>query len=667
MKHNISIHPITRNIRDFRVDRFTLFIAALSILAVCLVIARQNTYGVGLDVDSSTYISVARNLLDGDGFVRWMNNEPYMRWPPVYPLLLVASSLFVFDPIDIAGPVNAIIFGATVFVAGTWLRERIASNFLAVWGCIAVAIAIPLLQVAYTAMAEAPFIFFTTLSLIWTDKFLRYRKRSFLIWAAVFTALACLTRYIGVSLIIAVLPFLALQHYAKATEKMRLIGAYLLIALIPLCVWILRNLLISQSFTGYNPASNSYLINDVIDIFTGIATWALVGVPAEDVSFIAVISAGMLLISLTVAVTSKALRSRSDQQDEWNATTLFVAFILIYLIMLILSARATPVYPLSGRHITPIYIPLLLTSTFILDRFWSYDPVHKMLGTVADIPILSSIAPKKFIQITLSKIVLVVILVQWLMISAPANAVAISSANETLGPSKGVTRHFNSETLRYARENSIDGAILTNLWIGHAYLFTDASAYHPLPADTDELSVSQMHELLRFIETADDEVHIVWTYDSDNPHIRPNIDVLPEVKLVKEFADGIIYQVGKARWNVAMYETALSSVPVINSIFNVYLSDRNLIYIKERCSYDDLDASFFLHVFPSSEDNLPESRAQSKSKFENLDFGFYAYGMKFEDTCMATVPLPEYQIMRIDTGQFTSDARIWEGEITLDE
>lgn len=664
MKHNISMHSIIRNVR---IDRFTLFLATLSTLAICLVMARQITYGAGLGVDSSTYISVARNLMDGDGFVRWMNNEPYMRWPPLYPLLLVASSLFVFDPIDIAGLVNAIIFGATVFVAGNWLRERIASNFLAVWGCIAIALAIPLLQVAYTAMAEAPFILFTTLSLICTDKFLRSHKRSFLIWAAVFTALACLTRYIGVSLIIAVVPFLVLQHYAKTFEKIRLIATHLLIALIPLCLWILRNLLISQSFTGYNPSSNSYLADDVNDIFTGIATWALVGVPAEDVSFGVVILAGVSLISLTVAVASTAMRPRSDQ-DKWNGTTLFVVFILVYLVMLILSARATPIYPLSGRHITPIYIPLLLTSTFILYRFWSYDPVHKLLGTVADLPILNSIAPKKLRQITLSKIMLAVILVLWTMISVPANAIAISSANEALGPSKGVTRHFDSETLRYARENLIDGAMLTNLWIGHAYLFTDASAYHPLPSDhEDDLSVSQMHELRRFIETADDEVHVVWTYDSDNPHIRPNIDVLPEVKLVKEFADGIIYKVDKARWNTDIYEDTLTNDPVINSVFNVYLTDRNLIYIKERCSFNDLDASFFLHVFPANEDKPPESQGQFKSMFENLDFGFYAYGVKFEDTCMAIVPLPEYEITKISTGQFTSDARIWEAEIAFTE
>ena len=436
-------------IRNFRIDSFTLFLAAISIMAMCLVIARQITYGAGLGVDSSTYISVARNLLDGDGFVQWMNNEPYMRWPPLYPILLVASSFFLFDPIDATGLVNAIIFGVTVFVAGTWLHKRVASNFLAVWACAGIALAMPLLQAVYTAMAEAPFILFTTLSLIWTDKFLTSRKRSFLIWAAVFAALACLTRYIGLSLIIAVVPFLVLQHHYKPAEKIKLIAVYISTAAAPLGLWILRNLLLSQSFTGYNPSSNSYLLDDVTDIFTGIATWVQVGVPAEDISFIAVISAGVFLVSLTIATAGVALRPRSGQ-GEWNCFTLLVIFALVYLVMLILSARATPVYPLSGRHISPIYIPLLLASTFILDRFWIYDNVHKLLGTVADLPMLRSIASGKFRQISLSKIVLGVILVLWLMISVPANAIAISNANEAWGPSQGVTKHFDSETLRYA-------------------------------------------------------------------------------------------------------------------------------------------------------------------------------------------------------------------------
>ena len=56
-------------------------------------------------------------------------------WPPLYPAMLAGGGLFGLDPYAVAGPLNAVIFGLTVLVAGSWLRRRLHSRFLWLWGC----------------------------------------------------------------------------------------------------------------------------------------------------------------------------------------------------------------------------------------------------------------------------------------------------------------------------------------------------------------------------------------------------------------------------------------------------------------------------------------------------------------------------------------------------
>ena len=57
--------------------------------------------------------------------------------------------------------------------------------------------------------------------------------------------------------------------------------------------------------------------------------------------------------------------------------------------------------------------------------------------------------------------------------------------------------------------------------------------------------------------------------------------------------------------------------------------------------------------------------------FDNPDFDFDGRGMVLDGKCMARIPLPEYAIIRIGTGQYIPVEggynHLWEEEIRLDE
>ena len=103
--------------------------------------------------------------------------------------------------------------------------------------------------------------------------------------------------------------------------------------------------------------------------------------------------------------------------------------------------------------------------------------------------------------------------------------------------------------------------------------------------------------------------------------------------------------------------------PVIRSRFDVYYADNRLIYTKEQCTEEDVAPRFFLHV-------IPMDRADFEHPYYNsLDFefipGVFRSGLD-DGRCVTILPLPDYAIERIRTGQFfIGEDPLWKGEVSL--
>ena len=123
-----------------------------------------------------------------------------------------------------------------------------------------------------------------------------------------------------------------------------------------------------------------------------------------------------------------------------------------------------------------------------------------------------------------------------------------------------------------------------------------------------------------------------------------------------------------ARAARSTYAAQVSGAPAIRADFDVYLSENNLTYVKEPCAPADTAAWFFLALHPVDANDLPATR--QPHGFDNLDFRFGERGVIFDGRCMARVPLPEYAISRISTGQYVpvdgGYNNLWEGEIHLE-
>ena len=108
----------------------------------------------------------------------------------------------------------------------------------------------------------------------------------------------------------------------------------------------------------------------------------------------------------------------------------------------------------------------------------------------------------------------------------------------------------------------------------------------------------------------------------------------------------------------ADYQALAGREPTARGFFDLYWQDNRLVYLRETCAAADTAAGFFLHITPADTDDLPQERRQYG--FANRDFAFAWWGGSFDGNCMAVVPLPDYPIKEIRTGQFRpGSGQLW--------
>ena len=534
---------LLRVVVRIRPDRYVLLLAVLAVLGGCLVLSRQVAYGVGLELDSAHYIGVAKKILAGEGFTEPFGGGQYNGWAPLYPALLAAAGFLVFDPRDVAGPLNAVIFGLTIFVAGRWLRRRIHSRFLVAWACLAVVLSIPLTRSASYAMSETTFILFATLSLIRIDGFLLGGKRMDLVWAAVFTALACLTRYLGVTLVAAVLPLLLLRSGVALGEKVKHCVAYALISLIPVGLWVLRNTLLTGKPTGsqgLQGPSNDTLPEILSATLADLSRWVLLWLPSDPVRIAASVSAAMVLLALSIAVWYAIVRSllSPNVSAQWSSFYLFGGFALVYLGILVAAQTVTFGEPAGGRYLYPVYIPLLFAWVFVLDRLYISERAGGFLETIGTLPVIGTIAQgSRARHVRLLPVIAVLASSLWLLAHAPLTAREIWLANSERGLGLANSTWVDSEVLQYMRDAPIDSRVISS--IPTVILYADVREYVFLSHELDAAR--------RKIAAASDGDHVVWLYSNTIGYTYDDADLraLPELEEVADLPDGVIFRIAE--------------------------------------------------------------------------------------------------------------------------
>ena len=509
----------------------------MALLAALLVLMSTAPHGIALSPDSVGYISVARSLSAGMGLTMY-DSSPLTVQPPLYPAILsLTESLLGLDPVDGARIINAGVFGLIVYFSGLLFRRYFASLSFVAIGLVAVLLSPVLFRISIYAWTEPIFILLSLLFLLLMDSYLEQKSTTFLLLLAIVTALACLTRYIGVTFVLtgaAAILFLQKRDSRLKLFHLLILGA---ISVAPLGVWAVRNYLLTNTFTGERFPSQYTLFHNLYFALIKCISWLF---PVDYLADNPISTRAHLLLGAVAGYLVGAVwpprNLRSESKTAFCRIGPIMLYIGVHVTFLVVTLSIVGFEPLSERYLSPLYIPVVLTILFFFEQRFTVRSgflTYHLFGFTGRLAIGS---------------IVVVILVTWLVF--PAYRVArMASQSREVGLGYTSVNWRTSETIRYVREQVFplgdDLHIFSNT-PEVIYMFTNAFA-----TDSPEAKGYGSSEPRKPVDSIagswpeSHTVYLVWFDNTKRPHLY-NVDELSriaEIRVVAAFEDGTIYKV----------------------------------------------------------------------------------------------------------------------------
>lgn len=369
-----------------RKSALAIFVVSLSLSAVFLILYATSTYGIGISPDSVGYIAVARNLADGNGFTDYQGNA-FVIQPPLFPIALASVELLSgIDPEEGARLFNAFIAGCTVGLGG-FVLLRFVRGPLVVLGGLAILFSTPQIAVSTYAWSEP---LFNLLVLIFLTIIISHSKlgRREVVFLGFVTALACLTRYIGYSLVATGLILILIQRGGTKLVNSLLFGA---ISVFPIGMWLIRNWIVSSTLFGPRDPSRYSLFDNLYYTYSTVFTWFLPDrlLPYRQPIF-AVIAFGILGVAIYAYVRKRS--TRAVFIGELIQPAQASLFITAYTAFLIISSTTTAYDRIGTRLLSPISLPLIIVLVLVLDAALKWFENSKSRPSLASIIRISAIA-----------------------------------------------------------------------------------------------------------------------------------------------------------------------------------------------------------------------------------------------------------------------------------
>lgn len=345
----------------FYLPFFAYFLAAL---VIGLVFTQS---GPGISPDSINYISAGENVYYKNGFYIGYSDrlQPYTAQPPLYPLSIAVLMHLGLDAIQAARLVPVLCFALLMlplFFLGEALESRLTGHVV----CLVCVVLSPLLRVTAYAWTEMLYTFFSVVAILFLTQFCARKPGwKLLCCSALCTALAMLTRYIGVTLLFVGLIVIVL----KCTPRTKM-GYHILIfgciSSLPITVWIYRNIALVSQFTGATREESTMglLANVTITLETVLKDFFLV--PLEVVNKYVHTNVGLAVVGAFFVLLVCVRMYPAKQKFLLNylrKNYVVLSYVFVYLMTLIVMRSLWHFDRISYRLMSPIYPFLIVAVT----------------------------------------------------------------------------------------------------------------------------------------------------------------------------------------------------------------------------------------------------------------------------------------------------------------
>ena len=630
-------------------------------LGMFLVWLRQSNYGADISPDSVLYISLAESLARGEGFISWDGSVSVTN---LFPLTLATViSLGVIDKFSAAEYLNIVVYGLSIFVLMIWIYSKIKSRFIVLYMGTVCAIS-SLLGNGHARVLIEPLLgLFIITSIFALDRFLASNTRNkgyWIILTAVSGTLSFLAHPIGIYVIISTLIILAINR-TFVIAKMKYTVIYLTVTMSTVGVYLLLNFVRVGHFfsTRYNlPFSH---LSSIDFLTSGLAKWIFGDIGFDYLETVSEnfdinnILARIVIFAILVAfLIFFWLRLQGGKGlVEFREIATPVAFILVYIFVLYISlAISGRAGPIRERYLLPIYMPYLLIFAVVLDQF------------------LSKIRHKIYMIFIVGSMSL------WLISDAITNYNDIKEWQD-YGFGYLSRDWTDSETINYFNSNPVAGFIYSNqirsIYVNSRIPDKDGMYLRRLLTTLPENdAILWTTDRTQNVNLQNVDMHVVWFNNGKVHNIQFHYDLMAliasqNLEVVVVLEDGIVLRRNKEflQYFEDLETTILGAILKdarllsSNTMFDLYFDDKRIIYVSTLCANTDTESRLFLHIYP-------ENHADRRNRgldFNNYDFSFSREGFFWGKNCAVIRNLPDYDIEKVRTGQFSAN----EGELWVEE
>ncbi|HEY4156068.1 MAG TPA: hypothetical protein VGM24_11590, partial [Puia sp.] len=318
--------------------------------------------GIGVSPDSVTYISVARHLLEGNGF-RAFDDLPVVDFPAGYPFFLATVSFFTrMDPLQYGAVMNGLLFGLLLYLCGTVMNGFYHTSKWYKRVLLACLVLSPALLEVYSMLwSETLFLLLLILFTIAIKKYLEKPGMKWLVISAALVSLACITRYAAMVLVGIGLFLVFFEGKLSWGKRFRHCIYFGCISVFLLAINLVRNEMVTHLATGERQKSTSSLLNNMAYFGGVLDDWLLI--PRD--SGLPVVLTLLVLFIFLISMLWCYFRRKAERRYEY----IVAATGLFYCLFMLVSASLSRYEQFTSRLLAPMFIPLLWCFSFWLPSF----------------------------------------------------------------------------------------------------------------------------------------------------------------------------------------------------------------------------------------------------------------------------------------------------------
>jgi len=344
-------------IRNFAVKHLDALIAGIIGFVLIHIYTRYS--GVGISPDSIMYMSTARNLNDGLGYL-YFGGKPIVAFPVFYPTFLAIVEFITHtDPVVLGPTLDGFLFATLIFLSGVIMERFTFPSKIYKWVILLAIVLSPSLLEIYTYLwSETLFMVWVLVFFLAYHRYAKMHSTKSLILLAIITALALITRYAGITLVGTGGMLLLFDQQLKMKEKIRHILIFGVISVSLLITNLVRNNLVTNTGTGPRYKSLTSLAENMHYFGTVMCDWFTFGQKAYGLAFTITL---LLIVAFIGVFLYNTFRSKAFYNSYENIA---LAFFIVYALFMILSATISRYERLNNRLLSHLFIPFIWGCTW---------------------------------------------------------------------------------------------------------------------------------------------------------------------------------------------------------------------------------------------------------------------------------------------------------------